>query len=322
MKILSVDVGSGDIKFLYSVDGNFDDFGKEINAVAKLPTDAIISPDQSDALVELNGEKYLVGSPAVHTRKSIQFRTDSFSDIKNLSPIVLKKFITKHPDYDFIVIDISLAYYKQAEELVSHITRTLNIDASKITIVPQGIGCKLAYQWKGTNPNGNATNIIGSYVAFDIGFNTIDTFQCVDGKLTSDGVNGFEQMGIVSIANKLVEFCSSVGDVPISMAKEAIQTRNMVFHGKPIQGVAEKVNDLIKEYVQDLYKLWAKPEIKELIDVSQGIVVFGGGAELIRDELLAQSPYGKDFLLVPQKPEFYNAIGNVYYVLKREKAVD
>lgn len=321
MKILSVDVGSGDIKYLYSIDGNFDDFGKEINAVAKLPNDAIIAPEDSDALVELNGEKYLVGSPAVHTRKSIQFRTDSFSDIKNLSPIVLKKFITKHPDYDFIVIDISLAYYKQAEELVSHITRTLGIDAKKITIVPQGIGCKLAYQWKGTNPNGNATNIIGSYVAFDIGFNTIDTFQCVDGKLTSDGIHGFEQFGIVTIANKLIEFCSSIGDIPLSMAKEAILSKNLVFHGKPISGVAEKVKELIKDYVKNIYELLAKPEIKELIDVSQGIIFFGGGAELIRDELLIQSPYGEGFTLVPERPEYYNAIGNVYYVLKREKVL-
>lgn len=317
MKILSIDVGSGDIKYLYSVDGNFTDRGKEINAVAKLPADAIIQPDQSDALVELNGQKYLVGAPAVHTRKSIQFHTDSFNDIKNLSPIVIQKFINKYKEYDFIVIDISLAYYKQAEELVSHITRTLGIDSSKVTIVPQGIGCKLAYQWKGTNPNGNAENIIGSYMAFDIGFNTIDTFQCVNGKLTSDGVTGKEQTGIVAITNKLIDFCSSVGDIPMAMAKEGIITKQIVFHGKPIQGIAEKVDSLVKEYVENLYKLLTS-EYKELIDVSQGVIFFGGGSALIREELLKQSPYAEGFIKVPEEPEYYNAIGNIYYVLKRE----
>lgn len=324
MKILSIDVGSGDTKLVIYNDGDVKRF-KEINAVAKLPANAIIGPDESEDLVKLNNQNYLVGTSALHIKKSSQFNTDSFNDIKMVTPIVIKKYLNMYDGFDFIVFDISLAYMDQASEFATYITSTLQLDASKVVVCPQGISCKLAYEWKGNSVNGSTDSNINSYLGIDIGYNSIDVFQVVKGKLTSDGIDGKEKSGITKIANGLVEFCSSTGDIPVSIAKEAILTKAITFHGKAIPGVAEELERLKAVYVEDLYN-FLDTNYKDIIDVSQGLIFFGGGAELLRNQLTSpefaeKHSYGAGFIQVPEMPEYYNAYGNVYYVLKREKAI-
>lgn len=319
MKILSIDVGSGDIKVATYVDGRINKT-KEINAVAKLPAESLINPDESDDLVELGNDKFLVGKTAVHMRKSSQFNTDSYDDIKMISPVIVKKFIKLLPDFDFIAFDISLAYMKKAGELATHITSSLGLEASKVVIIPQGIGCKMAYQWKGDSINGNTSSVVNSFFGVDIGFNSIDVFQVINGKLTSDGVDGVEQSGIIKIAQGLVEFCKPVADIPVSMAKEAILTKSISVFGKVIPGVAEELEKLKETYTEVVYK-FLYDKFKDIISVSEGIIFFGGGAELIRKNLLANKDFGEGFVQVPELPEYYNAIGNIYYVLKKNKVL-
>lgn len=319
MKILSIDVGSGDIKVTLYTDGKLE-FKKEINAVAKLPSESLVSPDQSEDLVQLDGINYYVGKSAVHMRKTSQFNTDSYEDIKAISPIVVKKYINLIKDFDFIAFDISLAYMEKASELASHITNSLKIPAEKVVIIPQGIGCKMAYQWKGMSIEGSTEANVNSFFGVDIGFNSIDVFQVINGNLTSDGVAGVEQAGIVRIAQGLVEFCKDKIDLPVSMAKEAIINKSLTIMGKPIEGISEQVKTLKNRYVDSLYK-YLNENYSEIIKVSQGLIFFGGGAELVREELMSNKDYGEGFIQIPEKPEYYNALGNIYYVLKREKVI-
>lgn len=321
MKILSIDVGSGDIKVTLYTDGKLD-FKKEINAVAKLPSDTLVGPDQSEDLVQLDGVNYYVGKSAIHMRKTSQFNTDSYEDIKAISPIIVKKWINAMPDFDFIAFDISLAYMTKAGELATHITNSLKLPAEKVVIIPQGIGCKMAYQWKGMSIDGNTSANVNSFFGVDIGFNSIDVFQVINGNLTSDGVAGVEQAGIVRIAQGLIEFCKNAGisDIPVSMAKEAIINKSLTVMGKPVEGIAEQIRTLKNRYVESVYK-YLHDNYLDIIKVSQGLIFFGGGAELVREDLISNKEFGEGFIQVPEKPEYYNALGNIYYVLKREKVM-
>lgn len=319
MRILSIDVGSGDIKVVLYEDGTTQKF-KEINAVAKLPSNSLVKPDESEDLVKINNQNYLVGKSAMHIKKSSQFNTDSYNDLKTISPIVIKKYLNKYKDFDFIAFDISLAYMDQAPDFASYITSTLQLDAGKVVVLPQGISCKLAYQWKGSSIAGNTENNVNSYLGVDIGYNSIDLFQVVGGKLTSDAVEGVEKAGISKIANGIVDFCKSTGDLPISIAKEAILNKTVTFEGRSIPGIADEIERLKKDYVEDLFK-FLKEKFGDVIAVSEGVIVFGGGAELLRSELENNNIYGPGFIQVPEAPEYYNALGNVYYVLKKEQLV-
>lgn len=320
MKILSIDVGSGDIKIITYEDGSIQKF-KEINAVAKLPANPVIGPDESEDLVKINNQNYLVGKSAMHVKKSSQFNTDSYNDLKTISPIVIQKYLNKFKDFDYIAFDISLAYMDQAGDFASYITSTLGLDPEKVVVLPQGISCKLAYQWKGSSINGNTENNVNSYLGVDIGYNSIDLFQVVNQKLTSDGIEGVEKSGISKIANGIVDFCKPTGNIPVSIAKEAILNKSVTFQGRPIAGIPAEIERLKKEYVEDLMK-FLKDKFGDIIEVSEGIIVFGGGAELLRDqltsnELAAANGYGPGFIQVPEVPEYYNALGNVYYVIKK-----
>lgn len=319
MIVFGIDVGSGDVKLTLWNDGALD-FYKQINAVAKLPSNAVIPPEQSEDLVELNGNKYLVGPSAVMIKASSQFETASYEAIKKLSPIVIKKYLDKYKSIDKIVIDISIAYLSQSADLTSHIVTTLGIDPNKLSIVPQGIGCKMAYDKFGDSPYSTETTPVKSYYGVDIGFNTIDCFQVVKGSLTSDGVSAKEQAGIIRIAEKVVDYCKSQGlAVSLAKAKELILTKNGSFRSQPIKGLPEAINKFCQEYCDTLLAT-VENENKEILDVSDSLILFGGGAELLRPFIVKSPLYNPEFIRVPEKAEFYNSLGLIVYALRKAEA--
>lgn len=321
MKILALDIGSGGSKVVLYNNGQFD-FFKEISAVAKLPADSPVKPDQTEDLVTLDGQKYLVGKSAVMVQKDHHFNTVSYDDIKKISPIIAKKYVDKYPDFDFVIFDISIAYIKNDSDLSTAITTALGIDPKKVAILPQGVGCKLAWDRFGPSPyNQGEDNPIRSYFGVDLGYNTIDFWQVVRSSLTSDGIDAEEKKGVHLIIQDLQAFCKTKAvEVSDMRLNEAIIAKNLVFRGVPVEGFSQKVDEACKKYIEQTLR-HIDTKHKKIIDACDGVIFFGGGAELLKEYIQTSAIFPKEFVKVPEKAEFYNALGLCQYIVKREASI-
>jgi hypothetical protein len=69
-----------------------------------------------------------------------------------------------------------------------------------------------------------------NYLGIDIGFNTVDIFQVINGSLSANTVVGLEKFGICAIANKVIAELKETDNqtIDIQEAKEIITTGSKI----------------------------------------------------------------------------------------------
>lgn len=153
-----------------------------------------------------------------------------------------------------------------------------------------------------------------NYLGIDIGFNTIDVFQVVDGTVVGTDVKGYVNYGVCKIAGAIQEFIKQKHSIDISLprARQAIYDKGITIRGQIID-LKVVISQAVKDYVEFLHK-FLEAEFGGVMNSVSNIIIFGGGAEIIKSEQeVWNSFYNKNFVRFPEKfSEYYNALGCLY----------
>lgn len=319
--ILGLDAGFGDIKLC--INGKT---SKEISAIAVCPNDQNV---QDENFIEYLGKRYYVFNAATKLPSASQIRVSNFDELKFATPLFIKAIEKK---YDVkikkLALGLSLAMMDNSLEYKEHVSKQTGIDLDNIFLIPQGLGSKIAYQRHNLDINDtsriNDTRSL-NYLGIDIGFNTLDVFQVIDGKVSTNVVKGYEKQGVIKIAEKLAEKVKldHNRNIDVAISKEIITTGVMTWRGNSYD-----YNDFLakafEEYLIDLFK-FIESEFETSIDKMDNILLVGGGAALYK-KIIANAPklnelldskYGYNFILVPEVPEYYNVLGYYAYALSK-----
>lgn len=316
---ISLDLGFGATKITTDKDGVVTWF-KETNAITKLgvKSDDIEFTGREKNVVEFNGAYYLVGTSALQYPDATVMNVLDYDSIKLISPIIAKKYLDKMEAPDQIVFSISSAYRKFSKDYKDYLSEQLGIESSRIKILPQGAGCKVALDHVGLDPNSPTNkNDYKSYLIVDIGFNTADVSVVIDGELDPFDIKGYEHEGVVKIAEKVQKQLKSEHDLEISIprVRTLLDTKILKVRGKTYD-CTNMIYKATEEYLTE-FKDFLEKYYGDRMDVINNVILFGGGAELVKlhkdhwDELFDTK--GSKFMVAPvSDSEFYNSIGGIY----------
>lgn len=326
MKVLSIDPGFGDCKVGLNIDGVIKEHIKEVNAIAKLPSDAdsgIKYTGKEKNIVSYKGDWYLVGTGATEMPDSEVVNIDSFEELKRISPLLAKKYFSRYcddiengSDLDLFVVTISMAYLNQAEEYKRYLSDNIPFPKDKIRIIPQGAGCKIALDNIGLNFNDpSKKRSIPSYLGLDIGFSTIDAFPVINGSIMGGAIKGYPGLGITRVAQYVQEQLKTVEkvDIGITRVKEAMYEGKFIQRGI-VHDIKKYTEDGITKYINGLHD-FMEENYGSIMSSISNVVIFGGGAEVLKTKKeIWDSMYSKDFILMPEtESEFYNCFGALFF---------
>lgn len=331
--VLSIDKGFGYTKVAIVEDGKLKSPIKEIDTVGLLRGFTKEDFDKSsDDVVFHDGNYYMIGGNSLQAVRSYDDIIDSldYGGFRNISAFVIKKHWLKNGGkFNSLVLSLSPAYAEYSSDYKKHIAAELGLDDSRVLVIPQGAGAKIALENVGLNPNSpTGGDMYRNYLLFDIGFNTIDVIHVVNGISPSGNREGFPGLGVVLVAEKLKDYFKSELNMDLTIAhmRNIIALGQHTVHGKVYQ-VEHKVNKFIREYISDVVA-FMKSHYQTVINEIENVFFVGGGAELIKknkDFLVMEftrnfSVPSDDFFCIPEDgSEYYNAIGGAYYGYKALK---
>lgn len=318
MRVLSIDQGFGDVKYGYSVDGVIKEYQKETNAIVKLGNDSESALKYSGSeknLIKRDGNYYLVGGQALQYPDSKVINVTDYEALKDIAPLIFTKYINKYGgNVDQIVATISVAYLKYSGEYKQWLAEKLPFPIEKIKVIPQGPAAKVALDYLGLTPdNPSVHSTVKNFLGVDIGFNTVDVFLVVDGSVMPADVQGYAGMGVMKIANKVVEHSKQIGHpISISRARQVIYDKRLVVRGETFD-FTKVIDEAIDDYIRDL-KNFLEEKYSDAMTSISNLILFGGGAEVIRSRQdVWYTMYKKDFVLIPESgAEYYNMFGGLF----------
>jgi hypothetical protein len=315
---LALDSGFGDCKLCIDFK-----YYKETSALAKLESTSIL---EDENYVELDGSKYYAFVEAAKLPKSKQLSITNYEELKFATPIFIKAIEKK---YNVKVVNLclglSIAMIEKAEDFKTYVSNKLGLALSNIKLLPQGIGSKVAYQEYNLDLEDAAKkndHRSQNYICMDIGFNTIDVFQVINGKLSNNAIRGFEGRGLIKVASKLREYIKSTLelDCDLPSIKEIISKGGLSIRGH-YYDLSAKIRELVIDYSVDTFKFFEE-EFAESIDKMDNILLVGGGAALLKSlgseevQQYLDSKYNTGFMMIPKNPEYYNCLGYYLYASK------
>lgn len=310
MKIGGIDVGFGDVKCTYGTERDIIKIFKFPSVVAKITSNDLVHDDR---VFFNSGLSYYVGEDALKLESSKIQDVTTYQNLERYTPLFLSKclqIIGEIPDV--INVGLSIAHIEQSghykESVSGFFVNDLKVKASKVTVIPQGIGAKIAFDAYGENfPDPRKDyNEQANYIGVDLGFNTVDVFQVINGKTTPNLIRGIENQGIIRVVIALIRHLKDEYQIGLSIkeGKDAIDNGYFRRRGKTYD-IAEFLVIEKKTYLTYLESL-IEQEFGKILDKVDFMVLFGGGAIIFRDQ-------SSQFIRVPQnRIEYYNSIG--YYL--------
>lgn len=321
-KVLAVDVGFSDTKVVYLVDGVIKDYFKDITILRKMESD-------KDSELKYNGNEknifkvedsyYMLGENALEMDDTADIiSVDSYDDFKNISPILIQKYLKYYRDQvDVLVVTISAAFLNQSGEYKRYISDKVPFPIDNVLVVPQSTMCKVALDNIGLDIEDPLHRTsIPNYLGIDIGFNTIDVITVVNGVTIPTATKGYPGEGIVRIANKIKEFIKEKysKEYSISRIKKIMYDGKFTSRSQTVS-IQDQLSVEITEYIKWLHD-FLEQNYGSRLDTISNVILFGGGAEVIRSQRnLWDTLYPKDFVKIPVTTDsatFYNAIGAAY----------
>lgn len=315
MKVIAIDTGFGAIKVAYENAQGIRRYEKFISVVGRVGSSAVV---QDSNAFEFNGQSYYLFDNALKLPNSQLLDLTTYEGLKEVSPIIIAYLLKKYKiDYDRIVLGLSVAMIEQSGDYLNYISTNLTIPKERFLLVPQGIGSKVAYDRYNLNPedatqysNVRAKNFLG----VDIGFNTIDIYQCIGGITSGQTVKGFKGEGVCKVAFSLIDAIRRDTGIEVTLqhSKEVLETGFFNHRGTSYDYRA-KIDKFIKDYLTGMIKL-LEDNSKEVIDNMDNILFVGGGGALLFKYMesvrsVVEKYYKGDFIVIPELAEFYNVLG-------------
>lgn len=214
---------------------------------------------------------------------------------------------------DVIVTGLSKAQIQNSgyfqEALKNFEVNGQKFEFPEVYVLPQGAGSKIAIDEYGTHFPKLQDEFLGktTFVGCDIGFNTLDMFQVVDGKTSPNLFEGIEREGVMKIATQVARKVKEIHGRTIGLheAKEIIDTSTYKLRGVS-HNFKPYVEEVKKEYLKDLLKL-IEQKYGNILDKCDFIFISGGGSAIFKSA-------SDGFIRIPQSHhEYYNSIGFYMY---------
>jgi hypothetical protein len=158
-----------------------------------------------------------------------------------------------------------------------YVATSLNIDQKKIKLVPQGVGAKVAYDRYGHAPS--SVTIPGmiskNYLGIDIGFNTVDVYQVINGATSSSTVEGLMDEGISKASKMLIDKMRDSLDIVVDIqeCKSIISTNKQTIRSVE-HDRTEIVAEVILNYLINLIEM-VESKYKSQINKMDNIILVG-----------------------------------------------
>ena len=269
-------------------------------------------------IFDYDGNSYYVGEEALLLPSTSIVDVKDYKALEYFAPLFIYYVCNKEKiNPDVIATGLSKAHIGQSQYFQEKISKfTVNgneIINNNVYVLPQGAGAKITIDEYGDNFPTKNSEFLGdrSYVGADIGFNTLDMFQVIHGKVSPNLFEGVENSGIVKIAKQLIDLVKEkLGkDITFNEAKEILANNGLRIRGKTIDFTSE-IKEFKKQYLEELMAL-VESKYGKILDKMENLYIIGGGSYIFKDE-------EDDFIKIPKKDnEYYNAIG--FYLYARSK---
>lgn len=310
MKIIfGADIGFGDVKVIVMTEDG------EVIMQFKFPTVLGVTKTNehlNDAkVIEFGGYSYYVGEDALTLPSESLIDITDYDNLEHYAPLMMYKAI-KESGYspDVLVTGLSKAqiensgYFK--ERLEKFEVNGEKFEFENVFVLPQGAGSKLCIDVYGDDFPNKVKTFTGTqtFVGCDIGFNTLDLFQVVNGVTSANLFEGIENEGVMKVAKLIAKHISEQFEgrkISLHEAKEIIDTGYFKVRGKR-HPMTETLNKIKKEYLRTMLEL-IEAKYGKIIDKCDFISLSGGGSTIFETT-------EDNFLRVPKSHhEYYNSIG-------------
>lgn len=312
--ILAVDTGFGDTKVIFGDSTGVKNLYKFPSAIAQVEHNELIN---DSSLIHYAGAHFYVGDDALAVQNKSIVDISDYDVLEKAAPLfvlkAMKDLNIQVPDV--IVLGLSIAqiansgYYKDA---IQDIFKSAGKDVH-IFVLPQGASAKLAIDKYGIEFPDLAKQFNPSinYVLCDVGFNTLDICQIINGRTSSNLLRGIEKQGAVVIASNLVKSIKEKHGIDLTIPEARKVLSENQFKRR---GVSYEVADLIlaaKVAYADNLKVIIEDQFGDILDKVDSLFIVGGGSYFMQN-------LNDPFFKVPKSQgEFYNVIG--YYLFGSEQ---
>lgn len=319
MKRIAIDLGYGHVKVCYENSEGVRRYEKFISSVGKVGTSSIIKDSNA---FEFNGQTYYLFDASLKLPNDQLLDLTTYEGLREASPIIIAFLIKKYGvNYDRIILGLSVAMIEMSADYLNYLASQLSKPVESFILIPQGVGSKLAYDSFNRNPEDptqyNDTRV-RNFLGIDIGFNTIDVYQCIGGVTSGQTIKGFKGEGVCKVAMALMDSIRNDTGIQITLqhAKEILETGRLVHRGASYD-YRSKIDEFIKLYLENVINL-IETNFSKVIDNMDNLLFVGGGAALLKkyyDSVheVADKYYKGDFIIIPNVPEYYNVIGYWVY---------
>lgn len=311
--VIGIDVGFGDTKVVSGTTDGISKLYKFPSVVGSTNKNPLVSDAR---MMEYNDNFYYVGDLALSLQSSKILDMTHYNNLEVFSPLIIEYILKELGGIkpDVIVCGLSIAHCSNSGHYVAAIQAHLNklgLEKTKLKVIPQGLGGKLAIDKYGMNFPGLNQQFTGDldYLGVDIGFNTLDVFHVIKGITTPGAVRGVEQRGLIMIVASLLAHIKDVYNKSFSTkeGKNILDRGHFTVRGQ-VFDVSDVISELKDEYLIGLEEL-LESEFGQILDKVEFMYLFGGGSYLFTEKV-------SDFYKIPKtEQEYYNAIGNYLYGL-------
>lgn len=320
MKVLSIDIGYGYLKYTHYDGVNFTN-NKFVSGVCEVPTNEFSQSVTSENYHTFQGKRYLIGD--LSSKLMIEPLNILEFDQYKLAALVLIDYMLdrfKDNNIDKLVLGLTPALQHELPKFKEYVIANTNFEGD-IEVFLQGLSCHHAYYRFGLDSNAknkDTLEISENYVGIDTGFSTLDFWICINGSLMDFGIRGLMEKGIVIISNNIKKHISENFGVEINdvEAKNILEKYEYKRRGR-VTDLSTVIEGYIIEYLITTMDLIEK-EYDVQMNRVDNVVFFGGGAHILKDAIerlpkvkeKISELYGDGFLLLPQSnAEYYNSLG-------------
>jgi len=274
---IGIDLGYGNCKISYQ--------GKE----AKFPTAICFATDVATSFgdendFEFEGEKYLVGQDAVGSES---FTTTDYKFLYKYGPLLIYYILNKFDEHNKeqpidVYTGLSISDWSEKDSFLERIT-SFQVNGEDIeinaNIMPQGAGIFNDFIY-----NYNDETVPDRTCIIDIGTNTINFLNFVDGKPVKKDIKSFVGHGVTSILKPFTTYLENTYKVQFSET-EALQIfvkNKFKYNGEEQQNVIDKITELKSQFVRKLFSSVLTSE-KKVMAMADVVIIAGGGSLLLKD---------------------------------------
>lgn len=328
MNVLSIDIGYGFVKYCISNGTDFN-IGKFVSGVCEVPTENTFSEISSNVYHHFDNKRYFLFDLA--TKLNVEpINIMKYEGYKEAAPVIISYLLTKFNMNNItkVAIGLSPAVWGHKDDFKEYVTHKLKFTDDLISIHLQGISGHEAYYKFGLDIENFKDNLdvrSTNYIGIDMGFNTLDFYNCIDGEVLDYGIRGLLGKGVCIITDNIKKYITETFGIAINdiEAKSILSTMSYKRRGTS-HDMKSKIELFVYEYLVSTIDL-IEDEYGVQINRCDNILLFGGGAEVIKNTLLVSDKlkekldtlYGGEFLLLPKiNSEYYNSVGYCLSALK------